>query len=612
MAKNDYLVVFTGKLVKGVAAADALGNVAKLFKTDAQKVRKVFKGPGAAVVKNLDRERAEKYVETLRKAGVLCTVMSEEEHKYKSAAQSAARPEKPQQDNLPLSGSVTEAPASDEDEQDVASAAPAAVEGPRVVDIKLGGTQITYSPLTATSLAASPGGIDLLQQDIGPLHFEDILMLAVFKSMSWSEEKLNLVIFTTRGKRPYIIEADKIFYAEFPEVSGFDVAASLRSFIKMVLGKNPSLVLDSNTKSFALDGADAKIMDKEPLVFTTALARALSKSSGSYSNTVEQQPTAPPPRRVDQPESLKAHAAQMRRETESTIAAIAPWSRKRCIASGAILAAGFAMPLIKHSLLYKENVVLMPWHIMGYALDTRQMAASATVSQAGMKLPWTLIPLVLAVAAFAMLKIGKPAARYASMLAAGAVALFVLSAPMYQQHEILGVLFLPQNFAGGVMFFLFILAAAMIVTSARVLELMPDSKLMRMAAGASGIFMLLGLLVSLLALAGTWLSLPMLVLFAVMAAFAWQGLMLYRDPDAQVASRAVFIGWAVVALTPIAGIIAQTRFADPTTISIINSGGGLMNVAVSMVKAFLIYFGAAYLMASGLTALVKSTLLRRA
>lgn len=614
MAKDDYLVVYTGKLVKGMSAADALKNVAQLFKADEQKVRKVFKGPGAAVVRNLDREKADKYVESLRKAGVVCKAMSVEQ--YKAAVSSAAKPESPQQGTLPLSGDVASAapPTSTPQAPEPAEPRPAEQQptGPRVVNIKLGGTQVIYSPLPATSLASSPGGIDLLQQDTGPLQFEDVLMACAYKALGWSDEKLFLVLFTTRGKRPYLIEADKIFYAEFPEVSGLDLSSSLRSFVRMLATKNPSIVLDTRTRGFVVDGAEPMILENEPLVLTTALARALAPYSGAHAQAAASAPSAPPPRRVDQPESLKAHAAQLRRESEAAVASIGPWATRRCIISGALLALGFALPLVKHSLLYKEDVLLMPWHIMGLALDSRKMAASATLSQAGMKLPWALIPLILAIAAFAITKIAKPRARYASMLLCGSASLFILSAPMYAQHEVLGVLFLPQNFAGGVMFFLFILAAAMIVASARTLDHAPDSKLMRMAAGASGVFMLLGLIVALLALGGTWLSIPMLGLFALMAAFAWHGLMLYRDPDAMLASRAIFIGWALALLTPVAGVIAQTYFADATTASLINSGGGLMNIAISMSKAYLIYFGAAYLMSSGLTALARSALLGRA
>ena len=75
MSDKRFSVVFTGKVAKGADPKAVLRNLASLLKIDDPKrVRALFKGPGAVVVKGITEEKANRYVQGIIKAGAMCVV----------------------------------------------------------------------------------------------------------------------------------------------------------------------------------------------------------------------------------------------------------------------------------------------------------------------------------------------------------------------------------------------------------------------------------------------------------------------------------------------------------------------------------------------------------
>ena len=72
--EGRYSIIFTGKLVQGIAPATVLENLARLFKSDAAKIRSIFSAPGAVIRKDLDAETARRYVAALKSAGAVCGI----------------------------------------------------------------------------------------------------------------------------------------------------------------------------------------------------------------------------------------------------------------------------------------------------------------------------------------------------------------------------------------------------------------------------------------------------------------------------------------------------------------------------------------------------------
>ena len=83
MDKSTYRVIFNGKIVEGQEPEKVLYNLARLFKIDKAKVKQRLSPLPAVIVKNVDRTKAENYVEVLKKAGILCHIEAEKQEKAK-------------------------------------------------------------------------------------------------------------------------------------------------------------------------------------------------------------------------------------------------------------------------------------------------------------------------------------------------------------------------------------------------------------------------------------------------------------------------------------------------------------------------------------------------
>lgn len=74
MADESYEVVFHGKITTGRDQAMVVSNMAKLFRSSEEKIARLFSGGEFILKSNLDKATAERYQQTLGKAGALCEV----------------------------------------------------------------------------------------------------------------------------------------------------------------------------------------------------------------------------------------------------------------------------------------------------------------------------------------------------------------------------------------------------------------------------------------------------------------------------------------------------------------------------------------------------------
>ncbi len=74
-----YEVAFSGEMVAGAQPELVKANVAKVFQADAQRIALLFSGRRIVIKSNLDAAAAEKYRETLARAGALVEVRSLDE-----------------------------------------------------------------------------------------------------------------------------------------------------------------------------------------------------------------------------------------------------------------------------------------------------------------------------------------------------------------------------------------------------------------------------------------------------------------------------------------------------------------------------------------------------
>ncbi len=74
MSEQTYEVVFGGDLVPGANKDRVVENLAALFKTSNDKITRLFSGGEVILKSNLDEPTAQRYQQTLHKAGAVCQV----------------------------------------------------------------------------------------------------------------------------------------------------------------------------------------------------------------------------------------------------------------------------------------------------------------------------------------------------------------------------------------------------------------------------------------------------------------------------------------------------------------------------------------------------------
>jgi hypothetical protein len=74
MERQDCDVIYAGVLAAGREAAQVKSDLARLFKTDAAGIERLFSGQPVIIKKGLDPQTAEKYRVALEKAGAICEI----------------------------------------------------------------------------------------------------------------------------------------------------------------------------------------------------------------------------------------------------------------------------------------------------------------------------------------------------------------------------------------------------------------------------------------------------------------------------------------------------------------------------------------------------------
>ncbi|MGE0371287.1 MAG: hypothetical protein AB7Q01_05275 [Gammaproteobacteria bacterium] len=160
MDPREYDIVYSGALVAGRDPAHVKSELARLFKTDAAGVERLFSGQTVIIKKAVDRQTAEKYRAVMQKAGAVCEIRDRTEApKDTTAAPSVASAGRmtiaPAGEILTTPRTVS-SPAYDFAHMSVAAAG---------ADILDDGGAVAAAPLyDLSALSMAPPGIDLIEQ----------------------------------------------------------------------------------------------------------------------------------------------------------------------------------------------------------------------------------------------------------------------------------------------------------------------------------------------------------------------------------------------------------------------------------------------------------------
>ena len=103
--------------------------------------------------------------------------------------------------------------------------------------------------------------------------FSDILLVAVY-NLPGIKSITHMLVFIKSQKKPLAVNADAIRYEDFPECKDEDMFVSLRNFISMLLIKNPSITMNTQTDAF-LSGGEPEVLKREESMIASSLGAAL-------------------------------------------------------------------------------------------------------------------------------------------------------------------------------------------------------------------------------------------------------------------------------------------------------------------------------------------------
>lgn len=299
MEEISYQVVFTGKFSPDLSRRDILGNLERLLHKPPAELRALFHAPEAVIVARTSQAMAQKYVTSLNQTGALCAIRERKAiPEQPQPAAPATRPEVTTSGPPAIVAVEVSAPAADipplpdpsaATEPDAAadpaveavaeksSPTPKKYPALRTISPLPGPLDLTLSPLLCANAGGHPGGLSTNRKDWATLPFADILLLAAFKITEAADE-VKLLLFPASSRRPLLIEAKTIAFAQFPGVAAGNFLPTLRKFLIMIYRNNRSIVLDQATAEF-MKGAPPPQFAKDPVILISDLHRALATAS---------------------------------------------------------------------------------------------------------------------------------------------------------------------------------------------------------------------------------------------------------------------------------------------------------------------------------------------
>lgn len=300
-------------------------------------------------------------------------------------------------------------------------------------------------------------------------------------------------------------------------------------------------------------------------------------------------------------------------EFQWRIEEISIWQQQGAKSIAIMLLIGFTLPLLKYSIMFGGSEIVWPWQIMGLGIDMQKAAAMATLSSADHMLLWGMLPFISGLTMLLCRKFLALQGLSMTMFAFGTLLLALLLIVFYQEAEILGLMFTPPTFEAGIMVSLVVIAGTAIASSNHIRKLYNDSKLLRWLSGIGGFLLAGAMILQLLIAEGGWSGWSMIILYLIMIAYGIFAIInaFQSIPENTALQRISFLARAALYWAPVACLIAQNWLNDPFVGYVIGGGGGFINIVFSVTKTFLIYYGAALMMAIGFTSYLEQFFIKK-
>ncbi len=142
----------------------------------------------------------------------------------------------------------------------------------RVISPRPQPADVSFAPIQANRISQAEAGIDVNRIDTPPITFGAIDLIAVYEDRE--AEKIYLLVFRKKQKRPFVCDANRVVYSEFPGTQATSVVASLRRFCGFIARQHTTLRVDPPTAAF-LEGRPPAALEIDPVRYMTTLGKSL-------------------------------------------------------------------------------------------------------------------------------------------------------------------------------------------------------------------------------------------------------------------------------------------------------------------------------------------------
>lgn len=600
MPDEKYNIIFTGKLAEGLEAGQVLNNLAALFKKSPDEIREKFKR-GAVISRNLPKEKADKAIAALARAGAICI------------ADAVVQAQEPKPEPLP-----EEPPGEKGVSKEAVSPPPSPQTSGsfKIIDIEETKPDLTLAPINCNRIAGDESGLTTNRMDRSFIPFDQVILAAVYTPEE-SAETFNLLLYSTGNKRPLLVDARQVSFGDFEEVAGSSLQESLRNFLKFLAQKSQDFLIDRSTASFC-EGDKPLVCPKDPLPLVCSLYQAISTRTdklGQPTPPVQhkpkpQVPTQPPPPDKPAADPSEATVEEVEVRSISPFEQFIDWSGRWQWPILVALLIGFCLPFLKRSILYDDFLFVWPWNQMGAGIDGPKAAAMATFSQGDLAWAYTLLPLLTAIG----IGIGIPEKlhrlRGLFLFLLGGLPLLASLTYFHKEAETYGIIHLPMAWEGGALVFCVILAVIFIAATNHLYKLSGPNLILRVLNGLGGTVLLLATLLAMFAAPwNNWALYLLYLIFLAMAGLSIKGT-ISGDPDSDMTSYVSLLLRAILVWTPIATITSQSSYDDPFVTYVVESGGGVFTLFFASLKCYAIHYSMAIAMGLGLSGLLTARIFK--
>lgn len=260
MARKMYKVILTGKSVNNKNLPDVKQRMARLFKTSAPVIEKLFAREKAVVKRGLTEDAANRYVSAIQKAGAECYT---EEMASGPVAENG-------KNTSPLNETAGAGPEQDATQN---QHHPQGNGGPRVIPVQTSyKPEDRFSPQPANRLSASPAGLDLGEAAFRDVRWERIAALAAYiPDEGAGDEDIRFLLFLDGEKRPFLLDAKQIDYPAFQDSPPAKTASAFRGFLYFLCQKNDAMILEETTFDFLSGNTLPRFPEQKASKYATAI-----------------------------------------------------------------------------------------------------------------------------------------------------------------------------------------------------------------------------------------------------------------------------------------------------------------------------------------------------